>query len=492
MRWNYRAYGSISVAPLSSLAAGDGDIYVWRPTAQMSAGLPPGFEVRLRCQTLNKGGRVFSLAAPNTAVVFFLNAALAGQMLLAARRGTGEEKLREQDFLRLYLQFAWHTREWNSRRFTHPKDLRTNPRNGEDTDILPDIVRRPVEDGGLAWGVDDVLREGRALRRWTGQSKPRVSEVIRRGLYVAAKQCTSNGDWTPNAETLIRSVLFSTDASSVRLNDEQAEWIKQGAGNVFARHLHDSTDAFAAYLTNQKADLVRRLAGRKKTPGGELDRDQVQLALAELAWRALRDVSECFDAMMQAFQESMPKPLRGVERARFAWQFRSQEALGNLPLLAIQERVNFIREAIADILDDPCDESRISVLHNMLSYYAEMADKRRAADRDRKRLSTQGKVPQTVTATDVFRYEDDREVRTYEDFPDLEDLNEVVQAYLINEQRIDPSQPRGQMHVNVNSSDTDQLEFIVIDQTASQVFKVDRGDFMEFAKEFVATNKRGR
>ena len=61
--------------------------------------------------------------------------------------------------------------------------------------------------------------------------------------------------------------------------------------------------------------------------------------------------------------------------------YESQPYYGNLPLLLLFERMDFLRPAILAIWEEPQEQKHVRVLHRMMWYYAAMAGTRREADR---------------------------------------------------------------------------------------------------------------
>jgi hypothetical protein len=107
----------------------------------------------------------------------------------------------------------------------------------------------------------------------------------------------------------------------------------------------------------------------------------VRQALLELAFRSFSYVGDCVHLQMTAFARALPEPLSEAERAHFASLYRKQRHFGGLPFVLLHDRFGFLREAILDVWDDPCDAARQGVLLRLLEYYSTMVTRRREADR---------------------------------------------------------------------------------------------------------------
>ena len=77
----------------------------------------------------------------------------------------------------------------------------------------------------------------------------------------------------------------------------------------------------------------------------------------------------------------LPEPLSPADRQFFDGTFVGNPALGGLPLLLLQDRFPFLREAILHVWEAPGDRQRVGVLHAMMSYYSVLVNACRESDR---------------------------------------------------------------------------------------------------------------
>lgn len=374
--------GSITVAPFSSSISSGMLVYTWHPSAQIASGVPPGYCVSLQCSAV-EGRRQF-LLANDSPTNFVLNASQGGQIILALRDRLPETTVRMQDFYRLLYQRTWHTREFCDRRFAEYSDLFVKTRgriSSSESDVLPDEIGLDEHGKGKRWTIEDVIREGRDACREASNSHPDAAEIIRRGLKRAAQQNPLFACGVKEAQTLVRMAIFAVTNSLESVNSAQVDWVEEQVKAVFMEHVDDLGEQFDKILEDPKSDLVRRIAKRKKTPVGRLTREQVRAALATIGWRAVSSLGDCVDAQMRAFQASLSEPLNRWEKSQFDVAFLRQPYFGNLPLLLLKDRINFLKYAVLDIFEKPGNRRRVAVFHRMLAFYDEMLGKRRAADR---------------------------------------------------------------------------------------------------------------
>ncbi len=125
---------------------------------------------------------------------------------------------------------------------------------------------------------------------------------------------------------------------------------------------------------------MKQLAKRKSPPGGERPIEEIRLALLDIGWEAYSFVSRCLGCQMRAFANALPNPLGSLERDIFDQMHLPQAHLGGLPLILLADRFDFCWVAIRDVVENPGDRVKISILHRMLDYYADLVRARRKAD----------------------------------------------------------------------------------------------------------------
>jgi hypothetical protein len=87
---------------------------------------------------------------------------------------------------------------------------------------------------------------------------------------------------------------------------------------------------------------------------------------------------------MKEFASLLPTPLKPDEQQQFEAMYYRQPWLGGLSLVLLRDRLQFLRDALVSLWDEPTSPHRIGVVHRMLAYYAAMASEAREADRRRK------------------------------------------------------------------------------------------------------------
>lgn len=127
-----------------------------------------------------------------------------------------------------------------------------------------------------------------------------------------------------------------------------------------------------------------------------------------LGWRAYEYVGQCVHALMRTIKNSMPEPLNDEEKRLFEHMHENQSYYGGFPAALLAERMRFLCRAVLAIWDEPQDQKHVGVLHRLLQYFAEMAQRKRAADRQSKQRSDGGgdKSPQGAGTTDGAMDED--------------------------------------------------------------------------------------
>src|SRR5262249_55085825 len=84
---------------------------------------------------------------------------------------------------------------------------------------------------------------------------------------------------------------------------------------------------------------------------------------------------------MRIFQNALPQRLSDRERLLFEHMYLRQPYLGNLPLVLLIERFDFLKGLLWELWEDLPDLGLVPVLYRLLDYYATMAARRREADR---------------------------------------------------------------------------------------------------------------
>ena len=211
--------------------------------------------------------------------------------------------------------------------------------------------------------------------------------------------------------------LFAGGPVSDKVNKKILRYVRTQIAEVIAGRL-GSLDELNGFLNDQKADLVHRIAKRKRTPVGTLTREQVRNAILDIGWEAFQSVGHCVDAQMRAVCHSLPRPLRGWERQVFELTYFKQPNFGNLPLILLRDRFGFLHEAVQDLLQMPRDRNAIAVIHRLLAYYMETLHERQRDDKEYQQVRAQKNKAGRTAGLMPLR-NDETSIRTFARFKEI-------------------------------------------------------------------------
>jgi hypothetical protein len=371
--------------------------YVWRPTGKLSEQVPPGFELNLACITGPDGLKRFF---PVDDFETFIDLAFMGGLAVLDQH-PGLDPERRWTFRMMYALFrrARRTRERLKRKFRSPRDLWIC-RSGQSVQgktVLPDSLGKDAAGDGKTWGVDRLMREGRAACEAAGIADPTEQDQIHYGLVAAARRNPLQIQ-AGEVANLIKFALFDPNLLTGKKPDSKTvAYVFARVAAAVSNHLGDDAEPFRAWFSGPKSSLISQVAQQKLEPGGPLDRGEVRRALLELAWDAYTYVSQCIDAMMRIFLRIIAEELGAAEIRLFQQMHLRQPHFGDLPLVLLVERFPFLEAVIWEIWQDPADPEAIGTLHRLLDFYREIATCRREADRTIKKVqpspNKQGKAP---------------------------------------------------------------------------------------------------
>ena len=389
----------------------------WRPPERLAAFLPPGYSIPVDCWKDSDGLRRI---VPGCNFEELIDLAAVGG--LAVVHGIhGFDRQIDYSYRAMFLVHQ-HVRgrtckksrgmkEHLSREFLYARDLFVR-RLGRIVDgecnVLSDAVGLNVEGKGRRFSVSELTELGRRTAREAGRNNPNSAQAIQYGLLAAAKMnpLEVTPDEVPN---LVRMVLFDLPAGEKAPSEELIEIVTERLLAAIDRHLDDSGEAFDAWFTGPKNSLLKQIAQQKSKPGGKLSRDEVRRALLHRGWQAYAYVGQCVHALLRTVKNSVPDPLNEEERRLFEAMHESQPMYGDLPLALLAERARFLKQAILAIWNEPENGDHLRVLHRLLAYYAEMASKRREADRQSKQRCRSGPAArETGNAVDRTRDDNSR------------------------------------------------------------------------------------
>jgi hypothetical protein len=409
VRYVTRKWGEVSIErhegePLGSVLEAKGFAnfaivrYVWRPTGELGAQLPPGFELPLACITGPDGLKRFY---PVHNFEIFIDLAFTGGLaVLCQQRGLDREQRRTYRAMYLLFRRARRTRERLKKNFRSPRELwiGKSARSGQEKSVLPDSLGNDAAGDGKTWGVDRLMREGMATCLAAGIADPTKQDQIHHGLVAAARRNPLRIQ-AGEVSSLVKFALFDpTQLTGQKPDPQTVEFVfERTVAAVVSNHFDDDAERFRAWFSGPKNSLLFQITQQKTQPGGQLDRGEVRRALLELAWDAFTYVAQCIDAQLRIFLRIIAEDLGAVENRLFQQMHLQQPHFGDLPLVLLVERFPFLKAVIWEIWQDPADSEAIGTLHRLLDYYRQMTTCRREADRTVKKVrhspNKHGKAP---------------------------------------------------------------------------------------------------
>jgi len=294
-------------------------------------------------------------------------------------------------------------KEHLTRNFDYSRDLHVR-RSGRvvdsERDVLPDRLGLTAAGEGRHWSVKELTSRGRQAGQEAGYENPTSKHAIAFGLFEGAGLDPAQVK-VEEVPQLVRLAAFDIEPSDRELSPEFLDIVAERLIEAIHNRPVESAEEFYQWFSGPSNSLVKQIAQQKGKQGGKLDHQDVRRALLELGWRAYEYVGQCIHALMRTIKLSIPDPLTQEERQVFERLYESQPYYVNMPLALLAERMAFLRRAILAIWDEPQNEHHIAVLHRMLQYYAEMATKRRQADRQSKDRSCRSK-DESLGARDVI------------------------------------------------------------------------------------------
>jgi hypothetical protein len=361
-------------------------LYIWTPPSTIEDHLYLGFRQEFTCITGRDGVRQF-IPSKNVGCLQ-IEGALGGYALLHGDRKLSNRQRSRYPILRMIYHQGSHLREYLTRNFTRKQDLYITPvvRLGQDdAHILPADLGQDAQYQGTPWGPEELLKQGREKATAAGIREPTEAECIRLGLLEAALRnpLYPKGLKKAQARSLVRLALFDVGPAP-KPPKKMIQIIYDRLVTALERHLDDETCTFDSWFYDHVDNLVHLIA-KRKGEGGPIPRETVRQALLEIVFEAYASVGHCLHVQMRAFREALPVRLNRQELKLFNAVYQNQAYLGDLPLLLLLERFDFLNQAVVETRAHPGDPKWIGALLRLLYFYGEMTSKRRQADQRYKR-----------------------------------------------------------------------------------------------------------
>jgi hypothetical protein len=136
----------------------------------------------------------------------------------------------------------------------------------------------------------------------------------------------------------------------------------------------DDNETLDNWIRDPKSNQIHQIAKRKDC---HLEREQIRHVMLKLGWHCLEMLGRCVDTQMRVFREAFPGTFSKVENVFFEHIYLANPAFGDIPLLLLYDRFDFLREALLAVWDHPGDKRAMAIVHSMMDYYSTLISKRR-------------------------------------------------------------------------------------------------------------------
>lgn len=301
---------------------------------------------------------------------------------------TADEQHGSYHTMRLVYQLAPRLRENLVRGFRRLDDLYIPrpARIGGEINILPDDLGFNAEGRDHPWTVRQLAAAGRDAAADVGIANPTEEDLIRLGVWAAARRQPIDVRRMPveDATTLVRLGLFDLGPADEALDPALADEVIGRLIDGLEKHQDDTTEQFHHWFLEEFDNIVHQISKRKR-PGGEIERAVVRQAMLEAVFRSMRYVGDCVHVQAKAFADACRPGLSRQERAAFSALYERHPCLGDMPLILLHEHLPFAREAMRELTSNPTDLQRAGVFLRALQFHGEMVRKKRESEREYKR-----------------------------------------------------------------------------------------------------------
>jgi hypothetical protein len=364
----------------------------WRPPERLLPYLPKNFSIPLDCYTGADGLRRI-VPRCNFEELIDLGA-VGGRAVIHGLRGFDQERENDQRLMHLIHQYVCGRRyrrmrgmqEHLTRQFEYARDLyvrRSGRHADNERDVLPDDIGLTPGGEGHRLGVAQLTKRGREAACQAHYRNPTSKSAINFGLYEAARLNPLEAE-NEKVPGLVKSALFDVECLGDPPSEELIGHVVRRLWKAVRAHETDSADTFYNWFAGPNNSLVKQIARQKSQPGGKLSREDVRRVLLHLAMQAFEYVGQCVHVLMRTIKLSIPQPLNEKEKELYEHMHESQPYYGGLPAAMLVDRMEDLRRAVLAIWEEPQNPEHVRVLHRLLDYYAQMAKRRRQADKQSK------------------------------------------------------------------------------------------------------------
>ena len=239
------------------------------------------------------------------------------------------------------------------------------------THILPPDLGLDVQGNGHPWTIPKLMREGLDAAQAAGLANPTPAEIMRDGLMAAAQRNPLVVENVEKARGLVRVTLFALSPKAGKAKPSAINYVAKQVKAALEKFratketVKETSEKFDRWIEDKKSNLIHQIS---KRPDCRLGRDGVRKSLLELGWLSFETIGRSIDVQMRAFREALPEPLNRTEDMLFGQVFLAHRAFGNLPMLLLQDRFEFLKEAFLQVWGRPDNRSSIAIVHRMMDY----------------------------------------------------------------------------------------------------------------------------
>ena len=385
------AWGSIEVSEDARATVGPGIVmqFDWVAGGAIQSRLP--VDQRLSFAVIRDQNGFHRVVPVGGVEPFLLNAALVGQTICERTGLFDPQRVQACDFDRLLFQQRTRIREAIRWHPNSPSSLRVAQSArliADEVDVLPDKLGAEQYCEENRWSVAQLLQHGGDQAKLWGISTPDDATKIRCGLYRAALADPFDCEAMSHAELngALRLALFCNDYENVPSKvcqeaERNFELIHERFREAVWPHLSNDTEEFNKWFYEESDVLIGQIA-KLKRDGGPVSRPACRQIRLRMILEAYRSMANCLHVAMEEVRHCLPIELTEPEAAYLDSLYRRQSSLGELSLILLRDRLKSVG---LDPITGSAETLEPGILLKVLYYYADMAVRRRMADRRYKR-----------------------------------------------------------------------------------------------------------